>query len=175
MQQASTIPSELIFDIETLVSAVQPVSLLIVGPAPKNFLQEYCAQRRLLGDEISIEHVEDGERALKEAHQQHVDMGIVLGAIDSMSKQNAGQLIGNLRDVQCGQFCLTVTLNDKDKKDPWSLIDMLGFGLRRVAEYEVDGNKLGLFKYRLKDYKRTPDWLNADNWANPEMWGKYWW
>jgi len=52
---------------------------------------------------------------------------------------------------------------------------LFSFALKKVAIYEHNDKKFGLFKYNISDYKTTPDWLNADNWANPEMWGKYWW
>jgi hypothetical protein len=27
----------------------------------------------------------------------------------------------------------------------------------------------------LREYKQVPDWLNAKFWANPQLFGKYWW
>ncbi|TKA91199.1 hypothetical protein FAZ79_01265 [Guyparkeria sp. SB14A] len=32
-----------------------------------------------------------------------------------------------------------------------------------------------VYLFDIKTYKHTPDWLNARNWANPELWGKYRW
>lgn len=175
MQQLSKFPSELIFDIETLVSAAQPKSILVIGSAPPNFLEDYCSHSRLLGHEIKLEQTSDPNNFLANPPQIQHDMGIVLGAVETLNKQTGGQLIGFLRDVQCLQFCLAISFNRQEKNTEWSMVDMLGFGLRRVAQYDVEGQKSELFKYRLKDYKKTPDWLNASNWANPEMWGKYWW
>jgi len=58
----------------------------------------------------------------------------------------------------------------------WHLTDLFSFALSKVASYlQEDQTEIGLFKYNINDYKKTPDWLNADNWANPQMWGKYWW
>jgi len=51
------------------------------------------------------------------------------------------------------------------------------FGFRRMAQTtmaeltEQDGMSGDwpiIYEYRLADYKRTPDWLNAKYWANPE-------
>lgn len=175
MQQPPTSSTDLIFDIETLVSVAQPKSILVIGNAPENFLNDYCSQCRLLGQEVEIEQLSDVKDALENPSQQQFDMGIVLGGFEHLSKQSGGQLIGHLRDIQCRQFCLAITLDKAESESAWSLIDMLGFGLRRVAQYDAGEEKIGLFKYRLKDYKKTPEWLNPNNWANPEMWGKYWW
>ncbi|MFO7808749.1 DUF6231 family protein [Guyparkeria sp.] len=32
-----------------------------------------------------------------------------------------------------------------------------------------------IYLFDIETYKRTPDWLNARHWANPELWGKYRW
>lgn len=32
-----------------------------------------------------------------------------------------------------------------------------------------------VYLFDIETYKRTPDWLNARHWANPELWGKYRW
>lgn len=34
---------------------------------------------------------------------------------------------------------------------------------------------LTLWQFNLYDYKRLPNWLNADYWANPENWDKHRW
>jgi len=43
----------------------------------------------------------------------------------------------------------------------------LGF-TRHAADVPV-------YLFDIETYKRTPDWLNARHWANPELWGKYRW
>ncbi len=34
---------------------------------------------------------------------------------------------------------------------------------------------LTLWQFNLYDYKKLPNWLNSDYWANPENWGKHRW
>lgn len=46
---------------------------------------------------------------------------------------------------------------------------MVSLGFTRQAA----GDPVYLFD--IETYKHTPDWLNARNWANPELWGKYRW
>tara|TARA_B100001113_G_scaffold324269_1_gene295785 strand:+ start:2454 stop:2885 length:432 start_codon:yes stop_codon:yes gene_type:complete len=39
--------------------------------------------------------------------------------------------------------------------------------------HEIDDNdKMNLFIYDISEYKDNPDWLNSDNWANPDLWDK---
>ena len=33
-------------------------------------------------------------------------------------------------------------------------------------------DKAVIFIYDITKYKENPDWLNSDNWANPELWEK---
>jgi hypothetical protein len=33
-------------------------------------------------------------------------------------------------------------------------------------------DKVSIFIYDIAEYKDNPDWLNSDNWANPELWEK---
>tara|TARA_Y100000768_G_scaffold365199_1_gene326279 strand:+ start:9351 stop:9782 length:432 start_codon:yes stop_codon:yes gene_type:complete len=35
-----------------------------------------------------------------------------------------------------------------------------------------DNNKIKVFIYDISEYKDKPDWLNSENWANPELWDK---
>ena len=44
-------------------------------------------------------------------------------------------------------------------------------GVIRAANSEANR----LFGYDVGTYKTTPDWLNADHWANPELWNKHRW
>ena len=47
--------------------------------------------------------------------------------------------------------------------------------MQRQGHFQQENRSLHLFSYDLQDYKQVPDWLNAKYWANPELFGKYWW
>jgi len=64
------------------------------------------------------------------------------------------------------------------------LIVHLGEGHRIGGSVDQQMVSLGFTRYRadepiylfdIETYKRTPDWLNARHWANPELWGKFRW
>ena len=46
----------------------------------------------------------------------------------------------------------------------------LGFQLRK----QIQQNNIFFvfYIYNISSYKKSPDWLNSDNWANPELWEK---
>ncbi len=35
-----------------------------------------------------------------------------------------------------------------------------------------DNNEIIVFIYDISEYKDNPDWLNSENWANPDLWDK---
>ncbi len=38
---------------------------------------------------------------------------------------------------------------------------------------KIDSNdKIKVFIYDISEYKDNPDWLNSENWANPDLWDK---
>lgn len=164
-------PKEIWFDVETLLSVAQPSSVTLVGRFPTQFLQDYLAQRSLLGSPCTIQQLSTQDVHAELAAAARADLAIVAGCIEHMDKSTATQLIGRIRDVASGQFCLCISLTDSD----WTRNELFALGLKQVATYTMNEQLFALYKYNLADYKKTPDWLNSDNWANPEMWGKYWW
>jgi hypothetical protein len=47
---------------------------------------------------------------------------------------------------------------------------MISHGYRYYGNTAND--KAVIFIYDISKYKENPDWLNSDNWANPELWEK---
>ena len=60
--------------------------------------------------------------------------------------------------------------NNKTKDDYYKLLISLGF---KFHVY-IQSNDIFYFfyKYDISSYKKIHDWLNSDNWANPELWSK---
>jgi len=54
---------------------------------------------------------------------------------------------------------------------PLEATHFFAHGFRRLFAIEIDGMRHAVYEYRLADYKRPPDWLNARFWANPERFG----
>ena len=49
---------------------------------------------------------------------------------------------------------------------------LMSLGFKMI--FKLDENNLFYFfyTYSISSYKNIPDWLNSDNWANPELWEK---
>ena len=54
--------------------------------------------------------------------------------------------------------------------DTHTMLMSLGFKMM----FKLNENNLFYFfyTYSISSYKNIPDWLNSDNWANPELWEK---
>ena len=54
--------------------------------------------------------------------------------------------------------------------DAHNIIMSLGF----ILAFRINQNNLFylVYVYNISNYKKTPDWLNNENWANPELWEK---
>lgn len=164
-------PKEIWFDVETLLSVAQPASVTLIGHFPTQFLQDYLAQRSLLGNPCAIQELPTQDAQAELTAVAHADLAIVAGCVEHMEKSAATQLLSKIRDIASRQFCLCISLTDS----AWTRNELFALGLKQVATYTANEQLFALYKFNLADYKKTPDWLNSDNWANPEMWGKYWW
>ena len=79
-----------------------------------------------------------------------------------------------LRDLLTKQFCVVVPVGEdwSINTSSWENNELLGLGLSVVNQYEYEQGLMVLYKYDIATYKKTPEWLNADNWANPQFWDK---
>ncbi len=174
-----TYPNDVFFDIETLVNVSQAQRILLLGNCEPSFLDNYIQQKALLNQNCELTYIASHEIESLWKLNQRFDVAIVINLFEHIEKSKGMQVLSRLRDVLSPQYCICLPLSSAAKPDSWHLTDLFSFALSRVSNYqiEVDGKamELGLFKYNINDYKKTPDWLNADNWANPQMWGKYWW
>ena len=84
-------------------------------------------------------------------------------------------LLARIRDLHA------VKVLHLDRCTRWSLADSLALGFSQLASgcslLGQHGTMVDLtaFEFEIRNYKQVPDWLNAKNWANPELWGKHSW
>jgi len=96
------------------------------------------------------------------------DLGLIdFSGIDSQTanKKASEQLIAALRDRYCAKLAVLVNI-----KGPLTRQDLLAFGLQPLAIPADDQGDIAIYQFDLYDYKRTPDWLNSQHWANPNRW-----
>lgn len=80
-------------------------------------------------------------------------------------------MLGSIRNLNTSRMAVLVDLDACE----WLTTDFYALALQVSERFQRDGQTLTLFTYDLLQYKQVPDWLNAGFWANPEMFGKYWW
>lgn len=81
-------------------------------------------------------------------------------------------LLARLRDLYAARVVHI------DRCIRWSFADSLALGFAEVPPEKFRDRENGgfrAFEFEIRNYKQTPDWLNAKNWANPELWGKHNW
>jgi hypothetical protein len=101
--------------------------------------------------------------------QQRFALAAAAGVFERLHTDTAAALLAALRD-RCAQRVL-VALPGR----PWSAQDMRGFGFESLGTVRAGAAVLGTYGFDIDRYKRTPDWLNARHWANPELWGRFRW
>lgn len=101
--------------------------------------------------------------------QERVVLAAAAGVFEHLPTDAASELLAALRD-RCARRVL-VALPAR----AWSAQDMRGFGFETLGTVRTDGSVLATFSFDIDHYKRTPDCLNARNWANPELWDRFRW
>lgn len=162
------------FDIETLLNASQPNSILAVGKDAPATLQSYLQQRAFVKRDCRVTKVDAAEPI---ADIERHDAGVVVGAMETLSKTEGLRLLSRLRDILTGQFCVVLPIVPEHSEDEnaWRANELLALGLTLVNQYPTEQQPLMMFKYDIATYKKTPEWFNAESWANPELWDKYRW
>lgn len=170
-----TYPPDAFFDIETLINVAQPTSILLLGEEERDFIDTYLEQKALLNQVCSVTQIKLAELDSLMQLEQKFDVCIAINLFEHLDKKMGARILSRLRDVLTHQYCVCLPIDNADSDQSWQLTELFAYALKRVAQYHHNGLEYGLFRYNIDDYKSTPDWLNADNWANPHMWGKYRW
>ena len=107
-----------------------------------------------------------------------VDAIVFINAFDSVSRSSSEQIISHCRDLLADRVLLIEQAQEQadhsaqpDRRLRFA--DILSLGLQRIDELSDDGLKI--YSYDKFNYRDTPGWLSADNWANPEQWDKHRW
>lgn len=143
-----------------------PARLMHVGQSDLPAIEAYRESR----PDAQIDRATDTPLPASIAHQRY-DMAIVADCLEHLPKRDGLQLLGGIRNLNASRIAVLVDLNACD----WQATDFYALALQVGARFERDERTLTLFTYDLLDYKQVPSWLNAKFWANPQMFGKYWW
>ena len=164
-------PKELFFDATALLETVYPEKILIISDALAELASEYEKQCQLIKKNCDISQESYSVNVSDPIFLQRYDIAIVGEAIESDDRQKTEQIICRLRDLCSPRIIIFIDLNNSQ----WQENDLFGLGFNKYNQYEIDGAKFALYQHNIDSYKRTPDWFNPKNWANPQLWNKFWW
>ncbi len=100
---------------------------------------------------------------------ENVDLAIVSDIIETLSKKQAIQWLGLLKNRYTPHIILLVDQQLENKN--WQLDDFLALGFKHRGQFQ----SVVFFSYAIESYQFKRDWLNSRHWANPENFDKYRW
>jgi hypothetical protein len=159
--------------LKKLIEQFQPRRIMAIGPAVKDLLSDYLAT--CPDCEIWYQSSAPSLSSLEMAHR--FDLGVLSHTLEYLPRKQAIELLARLRDILCQRLIVVVPIGPDwpDHISHWEQEDLLGLGFTQVGEFEHAGRPVHIYAFDLAHYKTTPDWLNNRYWANPELFGKYWW
>jgi len=160
-------------ELETLVNKYRPSSILIIGSAGKTCIATYLNRH----PDCRVD-VLDGDEILRRLDSLgKYDLALVFHVLEYMDKTAAGVLISKLRDLHSARLVMLVPMESDapGHLSRWREGELFGYGLVRIGTLRADDAPMQIYAFDIATYKTTPDWLNSKYWANPELFGKYWW
>tara|TARA_Y100000815_G_scaffold154705_1_gene140442 strand:- start:195 stop:692 length:498 start_codon:yes stop_codon:yes gene_type:complete len=149
-----------------LLEQHRPVRLLYVGSSELPAIDAFSHSH----NHCQIDRALTGPLPADLAARRY-DLALVADCLEHLPKRDGLQLLGGIRNLNTSRMAVLVDLNASD----WQATDFYSLALQLSGRFERGGQTVTLFTYDLLDYKQVPDWLNAKYWANPQMFGKYWW
>ncbi len=152
--------------IAALLARYTPTRLLLIGASELPAVVAYQAAH----PDCQIAHAAAGALPAELAAQRF-DLALVVDCLEHLPKRTGLELLGGIRTLKPSRLAVLVDPQASD----WQDVDFFSLALQASERFQRGEQTLRLFTYDILDYKQVPDWLNAKFWANPEMFGKYWW
>ncbi len=158
--------NELVTDV---LNGVAPRTVAAIGSDAQTLINPWLESNR----ETSVMQFSDSREFL--AHPSFsVEWSLICGCLEDLTDAEGSEFLGRLRNLSSPKFCLLI----EDRHPIWNARSLAGFAIEQLAQEPFalpSGQLVRAFGYDLTTYKRTPDWLNADFWANPGRWNKDFW
>jgi hypothetical protein len=152
-----------------LPAGVAPGTLLLVAPQAQALADYYRSE---LPDCTITTLSPDGALQALRQHSGRYDLAILYEALEQLDGDQASALLAHLRDLAAARVLVSVRPNAAThcQRDP-----LAALGFRQLDTHNENGQQIAVFDFNLRDYKSTPDWLNARFWANPALWDRFRW
>jgi hypothetical protein len=150
-----------------LIRSLHPSSVLAVTPnwrEIKQALSDWTELdlRPIAGDDLREQLAQAGP----------CQLAVVTDTLESLPLPKGRALLAALRDVY-SETCLVAIDADAGVRAGWNPEAFIAMGFK--VRPGIEAWDFALYSFSLRDYKTTPDWLNARHWANPERWDKDRW
>jgi len=122
------------------------------------------------GTPATVARADPARAAALEAEAPY-DLALVAGVLEGLGPARGGALLARLRDLLARRLLVVVPAGHP----VWGRTRLLGLGLEHAGRHRLGDEVFDLYRFDIEHYKTTPDWLNADHWAHPELFGKFWW
>lgn len=158
-------------DIRQILEEITPQTVLLIDLADTRWFADI--QNSLPECTLSILDNADNLIHKVEGCGQH-DIAILQNTLEYLPHNLAENLISRLRDLYSRRILALVAINsdNTNHSSHWKDADLIALGMNHLTAY---GDSKHLYEFNILNYKTVPDWLNAKNWANPELWGKHRW
>jgi hypothetical protein len=148
--------------VSELIGDVKPATLAVVGKFPA--LDEAGLGKT---PEIAVTRIEaDAYRQLATLGMQ--DLVLVGDTLEQLERRDGEALLAGLRDLFARRVIVSL-----QPEHGWQPRDLIAFGFTCLGRDHAGTAEF--FGFDIATYKTTPDWLNARNWANPDLFDKFRW
>lgn len=148
-----------------LVAEIQPSNLLVISEKLHPLLEASSPECTLTTLDLRAKPLESLSEQLNPLVHS-IDMVIVAQDIETLDRDQATQVIGQLRNVLNAQIIALLS-----NKAPLGFQDMIGLGFKR----ESIESGLAIYTYDIANYNKKREWNNARFWANPQNFDKFRW
>ncbi len=151
-------------EVERVLRVRQPRSLLAVGEQAHALLARYTSG-------TDCRYVALAEANVATLADERFDLALVAPATGP-GKTAVVQLVAALRDRYARHLLVAARIDTRNGLTP---AEYLALGMRHVGDYGSEALAHALYEFDIVDYKHTPDWLNSQHWAHPELFDKFRW
>ncbi len=153
-----------------LLDGLSDQQLLLIGSDPDT-LSSIASDRKY--DTLCVSNEQDYREAFPDTRR--IACAVLIGLLENLPRQDGLHILAQLRDVHAQQLIVVVPIQDSQSTSQWRQSDFIGMGMKRHSQHLDHDPEIHIYTFSIRNYKATPDWLNSQYWANPQLFGKFRW
>ena len=146
----------------------KPATVLVVAREIPACVARFAGQRA----DTAVHHVVFESLKKSISNLGRFDFVVVCDTLEWLSRTDGEQMIARLRDIHSKLLWVLVPSSNSDSFGP---ADAVAHGLRMVNPAKFASCSVQFYEFGFEFYKPVPQWLNSENWANPDRWNKDRW